>query len=48
MEEGQNAFMVKFIKSLNFTNIKILTVNDNFIVFIAQRRGIIEFTEEFS
>ena len=35
MEEGQSTFMVKFIKSLNLITITILTVNDNFIVFIA-------------
>ena len=48
MEEGQNTFMVKFIKSLDFVNIKIITVKDIFIVFIVQRKEIIDFVKEVS
>ena len=48
MEEGQNTFMVKFIKSLDFVNIKIITVKDIFIVFIVQRKEIIDFIKEVS
>ena len=48
MEEGQNTFMVKFIKSLDFINIKIITVKDIFIVFIVQRKEIIDFIKEVS
>ena len=48
MEEGQNTFMVKFIKSLDFVNIKIITAKDIFIVFIVQRKEIIDFIKEVS
>ena len=46
IEEGQNTFLVKFIKNLDFINIKIITVKDIFIVFIVQRRKIIDFVKE--
>lgn len=39
-------FMEKFIKSLNLVNIMIFIVNGIFIVIIALRILIIEFTEE--
>ena len=48
MDEGQNFLMVKFIKSLDFINIKIITAKDVFIVFIVQRREIIDFIKEVS
>ena len=40
--------MVKFIKSLDFISIKIITVKDIFIVFIVQRKEIIDFIKEVS
>ena len=38
--------MVQIIKTLNFFNVIILTVNDIFSVFILLRRKVIELIEE--
>ena len=46
MRQAQVIFMAQISNTLNFINVKILTVYDIFGVFILLRRHIIELIEE--
>ena len=46
MEEAKSIFMVQTTNTLNFINVKMLTVYDIFSAFILLGRKIIEIIEE--